>query len=361
MNDPELFMSELKKVAQRVNEILESDDFPDSIQPDFLREAVIDYPTRGGKRLRPALACWACGVLGGQPQAAEYPATATEVFHAWSLVHDDIIDNDEIRRGSPSEHYKLADILKNIHNCPHDKALEYGESFAMLCGDLQQSWCNTLLMKAVEHGVSLDVTLALLKRMHYDLSCGLISGEALDVEFSLRERRQLTEAEVINMICGKTGELLKFAAEIGGAIALDTTDFEHPQIQALGRFGLYTGIAFQLQDDYLGLFGVFGDLGKKLGGDLKEGKPTIMLLKAFERLDVLERAELASLLGLPQYSDIEIEQALQLIRKAEADVYILDEMENYKKKAEGELEKLPDNFYKGLLRDFLDFAISRKN
>ncbi|MEG1980809.1 MAG: polyprenyl synthetase family protein, partial [Victivallaceae bacterium] len=206
-----------------------------------------------------------------------------------------------------------------------------------------------------------DVTLALLNRMHYRLSRGLISGEALDVEFSLQDRRQLTEDEVINMICGKTGELLKFAAEIGGAIALETTDFEHPQIQALGRFGLYTGIAFQLQDDYLGLFGVFGDLGKKLGGDLKEGKPTIMLLKAFERLDVLERAELASLLGLSHYSDVEIEQALQLIRKAEADIYILDEMKKYKAKAEAELAKFPDNSYKNLLLDLLEFAISRKN
>ena len=105
-------IDQLRKIAESIDQLLAEDEFPFSIRPDYLAEAVRAYPVRGGKRLRPALLIWSCGLLGGDEAKALYPAAAVEVYHNWTLVHDDIIDRDDTRRGMPTAHVQLATELQ---------------------------------------------------------------------------------------------------------------------------------------------------------------------------------------------------------------------------------------------------------
>ena len=94
-----VFKDELARVAAMVGNELNSDAFPEQVRPAVLGAAVRDYPCRGGKRLRPALVLWACELFGGSPERALPAAVALEIYHNWTLVHDDIIDRDDLRRG----------------------------------------------------------------------------------------------------------------------------------------------------------------------------------------------------------------------------------------------------------------------
>ena len=154
---------ELIKVKGRIDSILENDDFPGTIRPEYLRDAVRAYPCRGGKRLRPALTMWCCGLLGGNTVLAEYAATAVEVYHNWTLVHDDIIDNDDYRRGEPTTHTVLTEYAQKnlIFGQSQNTPRKYGRDFAILAGDIQQGWAMNLLLKSVEKGVDADVVLSL--------------------------------------------------------------------------------------------------------------------------------------------------------------------------------------------------------
>lgn len=147
------------------------------------------YPLRGGKRLRPALTLWSCGAVGGDPVRALNAAAAVEIYHNWTLVHDDIIDCDELRRGKPTCHVELRKVGTGLFQLNADRARKYGEDFAILAGDLQQSWAMDVLIRSTDRGVSPETTLAMARRMESFLGRELISGEALDVEFEYRSAR----------------------------------------------------------------------------------------------------------------------------------------------------------------------------
>ena len=106
MND--LLKKELDKISKLITQTIAEDTFPSGVSPECLASAVRAYPLHGGKRLRPALLMWSCGALGGFPDAAVYAATAVEIYHSWTLVHDDIIDEDNMRRGLNTSHIELA-------------------------------------------------------------------------------------------------------------------------------------------------------------------------------------------------------------------------------------------------------------
>ncbi|MBO5762826.1 MAG: polyprenyl synthetase family protein, partial [Lentisphaeria bacterium] len=200
----------LRTIAGAVDTLLRQDSYPDRIRPDYLGAAVRDYPARGGKRLRPVLLTWCGCLLGAEQEKLLLPAAAVEVFHNWTLVHDDIIDQDPVRRGMPTAHVVLGREMER--SFPGADAERFGRDFAILCGDLQQSWANDLLARAP---FSPAVTVAALRRMQQLGGIALISGEAVDVELSLRDPLTVSEQEVIAMTRGKTGALLRLAAELG--------------------------------------------------------------------------------------------------------------------------------------------------
>ncbi|MCP3967028.1 MAG: polyprenyl synthetase family protein [Lentisphaerae bacterium] len=352
-------LNELKNTAAKINEIILNDDFPSIIEPKYLRGTVIDYPGRGGKRLRPALLTWCCGLLGGDPQKALYPAVAVEIYHNWTLVHDDIIDDDDVRRGLPSAHASLTKYARDNFRNLRFGAEKFGRDFAILAGDIQQGWAANMMLKAADNGMSPEVTIALSRRMQELVTRELISGEALDVEFPMRGLKNVTSREVLDMLYLKTGALLRFCAEAGAAIALDSTDFNSPEIRRLGDFASTAGIAFQLRDDWLGVFGNFSKFGKSLGSDLAEEKLTLMLMKAYESLDADKKYKLMNLLGLESYTMDVIEEARELFIMSGAEKYIRQKADHLAEEAKTILEKFPDNEYRGWLSELTDYLVHR--
>ena len=284
-------IDQLRKIAENIDRLLAEDEFPFSIRPDYLAEAVRVYPVRGGKRLRPALLIWSCGLLGGDEEKALYPAAAVEVYHNWTLVHDDIIDQDDTRRGMPTAHVQLGSVMEERFQLPTADAVRAGRDFAILAGDLQQGWANDLLLRSTEHGVSAEVAVAISRNLQKLANRELICGEALDIEFSLRDLSEVHPDSLRRMLSGKTSALLEFCTETGGMIALNECDPGREEIVQLGEFAHAAGIAFQLRDDYLGIFGDFQSLGKPLGNDLREGKATILLLETMRMANAADREE----------------------------------------------------------------------
>lgn len=353
-------INHLRQIAADIDRLLADDEFPATVRPDYLRDAVRDYPVRGGKRLRPAMLIWSCGLLGGSESAALYPAAAVEVFHNWTLVHDDIIDQDDTRRGAPTSHVKLAAELGGKFSLGAGNAERTGRDFAILAGDLQQGWANDLLLRSAEHGVPPEVTVALGRRFQKLANSDLISGEALDVEFSLRKLTGLESQEVRTMLGLKTGALLQFCTEAGAMIALNTADAEHPDVRKLSEFALAAGIAFQLRDDYLGIFGVYDSLGKALGNDLREGKATVMLLDTLRLASAADREKLLGYIGRETYSDADLDDVRRIMRDSGAAASNEAEAARLAEQARNILRSFPDNPYRQHLLDLVNFLIDRE-
>jgi len=352
---------QLIKVKEIVDRILSKDDFPDRIRPDYLRDAVRSYPCRGGKRLRPALTMWCCGLLGGDIEQAAYAASAVEVYHNWTLVHDDIIDNDDFRRGEPTTHTMLSAYVEkrlNFENSQNSPS-KYGRDFAILTGDIQQGWAMNLLLKSVDKGVSSDVVLSLGRRLQEFVNRDLISGEALDVEFPYRNWDDLDESEIELMLHLKTGVLLQYCAETGAMIALESPDNENADVKKLGEFAAAAGVAFQFRDDWLGVFGDTATFGKPVCADISEGKPTVLLVSALKGLNDQDNARLLEFVGRPEFSDAEVEQIRSLIRKSGAESIVSGKTEALIAEAKSVLDSFEHNNYRDLLSEWLDYLVVR--
>ena len=191
-------------------------------------------------------------------------------------------------------------------------------------------------------------------------SCQLISGEALDVEFPMRNWQNISCDEVLHMLELKTGALLRFCAEAGAAIALNTCDFERKEVKMLGDFAAAAGIAFQLQDDWLGIFGNFDKLAKEIASDLASEKPTILLLKTFENLKPELQLHLAGMLGLDEYDKDIIKQVQTLMRECGSEAYVREKAEKLTEQAKEILRQFPDNKYRSFLLELTSFLINRE-
>ncbi|MDD4817265.1 MAG: polyprenyl synthetase family protein [Victivallaceae bacterium] len=351
-------LDELKRVAAEVDRVLEHDDFPAAIVPQFLREAVVDYPRRGGKRLRPALTVWSCGALGGGESRALYPAVACEVFHNWTLVHDDIIDDDDFRRGAPTSHKQLQSVAGREMRLTDDAQIRFGRDFAILCGDLQQAWANSLLLKAP--GVRAEVLLAIAARMQSFANRELVSGEALDVAMSYIDIDRLRPDDVERMFEKKTGVLFQFCVETGAMIALDSTTNDHPQIIPLAEMAMNAAVAFQMRDDYLGIFGAHGKFGKPIGSDIAERKVTMLLLYALESLGEGGKKELLSFFGRPDCTAEDMEKVRTIYRESGALEKAAARAAERTAAARAALEKLPESPYRRSLGELLDYLLERE-
>ncbi len=358
------FELEAKRNAERVGRYIAADSFPDTVEPAFLRDAVRDYPTRGGKRLRSALLNWTCGMFGGNPDAALPAAAAVEVYHNWTLTHDDVIDDDDTRRGHPSTHVAIRDALAESEM---DICAKTAADLAILAGDIQHGWALHLLLQCSERGVSAATTSFLASRLATDVTAPLVSGEALDVWLSLGHWSTVSRDDVERMINLKTGALLQFCALAGAVVALDSqcgdaeiATFANacPEVASIQDFALTAGFAFQLVDDWLG---VFGDerLGKPICSDLAESKPTLLVLDALANLADTEKNSLLGLMG-HQPSEEEIDSARRLIMKSGAADRTLERASELIEKAKQSLAACPNGTFGKLLENWADFLVRRQ-
>lgn len=206
----------------------------------------------GGKRIRPIITLLTCEAVGGNPRQALDAACAVEVLHNFTLVHDDIMDAAETRRGQPT-----------IHRA-------WDANTAILAGDAMVALAYRLLLR---NGSPRNIKII---EEFTDGFLEVCEGQGFDKEFE--GHRKVTVHDYLKMIEKKTARLISAASTIG-AIAGNGRPNE---IAALRRYGLHLGIAFQLQDDLLDILGNEDYLGKAIGGDLKQGKKTFLLLRSFE-------------------------------------------------------------------------------
>lgn len=229
---------------------------------------------RGGKRIRPALVHFAYRAAGGEDERSLPLEMAVELLHTYLLIHDDIMDRAEMRRGEPAAHRLYADFHR-ANGWAGDSG-RHGEAVAILLGDLAHS-----------HAVSLFLSSAVDSRHDRRVSdrfsemCReVVIGQYL--EMTAPYRRQLDRDDLMTILRLKSGRYsverpLQLGALLAGAP-------EH-LVEALARYGLALGEAFQLQDDLLGVFGDLEEVGKPVGGDLAEGKFTVLIQSALERAD----------------------------------------------------------------------------
>jgi geranylgeranyl diphosphate synthase type I len=361
LTDEERFEAALRLRRDRVYEYLDAWPGSDKFKPGDIHDALFSYVRRRGKALRPLLLLLSCGAVGGDEEAALPAAAAVEVFHTWTLVHDDIIDRDDTRRGHPTVHAMYRDHAVLAHGHDEPDAAHYGTTVAILAGDVQQAWTYGLLADLASRGVPVTLVLELVRRMATDLTPRLLEGEMLDVQYSLMPAEALDEDRILHMLTMKTGTLLEYAAWCGARIGLSARPDVDGVAERLGTFASLCGTAFQLHDDLLGLTADEATLGKPVGSDIREGKRTLLVHKALNRSGPGERQFLLSVLGKGDASADEVARAVGILKSCGASEEVADLARAYVDQALSLLESVPAGQYRDLLRSWALFMLAREH
>ena len=328
---------------ERVNDAIE-EELPVE-EPERLYEASRYLLDAGGKRLRPAMLLLAGEAIAdvdpvtvdyrafpdgnGDPVDLMVSAVSVEVVHLFTLIHDDIMDDDDLRRGVPAVHRA------------------YDTETAILAGD-------TLYSKAFEimlHAGAPDDRVVRAMDLLASTCTEICEGQALDIGFE--EREAVDVSEYLSMIERKTAVLYGAAASLP-AILLGADEAVR---EALYQYGVDVGRAFQIQDDVLDLVMSEEDIGKRRGSDLIEGKQTLITVHAREAgVDVDGLLEAAA---AEDVTDEEIEAAVATLDEAGSIDYARDTASEFVERGKAELEVLPDNQAHDLLDDVADYLIER--
>jgi geranylgeranyl diphosphate synthase, type I len=254
----------------------------------------------GGKRLRPLFCYWGYRAAGGQDSTAILRASSSlELLHTFAIIHDDVMDRSQLRRGRPASHVALAR--------PGDA--HFGVSAAILAGDLALTLADELFW---DSGFSAEIVLTGL-RWYNRMRVEVVAGQYLDIAAS--RSRALDESSIRRIAAMKSGGYtVEKPLLIGGALAGATPEVA----SALSAYGMPLGEAFQLRDDVLGVFGRPEVTGKDADSDLREGKRTILLVRALESASPADRAFIDSHIGRADLSADDAERIREIIRSTGA-------------------------------------------
>ncbi|WP_088340172.1 polyprenyl synthetase family protein [Robiginitalea sediminis] len=299
--------------------------------PDGLYEPVRYILEMGGKRMRPVLVLLSADLFGASPKEALPAAAAVEVFHNFSLIHDDIMDAAPLRRGKPTVH-KRWDLNTGI-----------------LSGDAM------LILAYQQLEAYGDPQFGQLIRLFSRTALEVCEGQQYDMDFENRDDVALAEYQ--RMIELKTAVLLGCALQMGAIVG----GAEAPEQAAVYRFGIALGMAFQLQDDYLDAFGDPERFGKQVGGDIIENKKTYLYLKALEEANPDQQRELTDLYSItPSQPGDKVKRVLQLFRSTGADEKTRERIAAYTDQAFQDLEALSGNpKAKAALHEFGSWLLKR--
>ncbi|MCH7916629.1 MAG: polyprenyl synthetase family protein [Planctomycetes bacterium] len=356
----------LDQSEKRIKSVLDQSHVSDYFKPEDIKNSVLSYLDRDAKRLRPSVLLMAAGALGGRDreELALSAAAGVELFHTWTLVHDDLIDNDVLRRGGATVHEAMRKVARDKYNLSPDRAVEYGRDIAILTGDMQHGWAVASFVDcALDSGLDPVLTLKLIGHLQSYVLGNLIFGEVLDVRYgmhSLSELPDIDEDSIVEMLRLKTGVLYEFAGMAGALIGKNTCDFEDGEVQAITQFAGNCGTAFQLQDDILGITGDEEMLGKPVGSDIREGKKTVIVYEALKNANESQKAQLLATLGERQATDEQVKATTELLR-------VLNGIDRTKELAVGYinnaipyLEDIADSQYKRLLMLWAKYMLDRE-
>ena len=298
-------------------------------EPKTLYDPIRYILRLGGKRLRPMLVLLGYGLKKDDQESIINPALAVEVFHNFTLMHDDIMDMAPLRRGQPTVHKK------------------WNNTVAILSGDTMMVKAYDLLLE-----VSADQLLVVLRKFNR-CAIEVCEGQQFDMNYEALE--VVSEEQYIEMIRLKTAALLGFSMEYGGLLA-GMNDSQQSQLQKIGELA---GIGFQLMDDLLDVYGDKEKFGKQVGGDIVSNKKTYLLIKALERANTEQKLRIKAWLSVPEFDAAEKVEAVKNIY-GELGIYELTQkrmndyydqafllLENMKVREEGKTELI--HFFEGLM------------
>lgn len=306
----------------------------DQISNEKLKAAAAHILSAGGKRIRPALMLTTFKAVGGTNLEKAYAiGAAIELIHNWSLIHDDIIDESETRRGVPTVHKK------------------WDRDVAILAGDLLNNLAFGLIC---ESGFSPSISRRVMKVLT-SASMDIADGEMMDVDFE--DRTDVEMEDYFEMIAKKTGALISSSTILG---ALTGTSDE-TLVSAMAKYGEHVGLAFQIQDDLLDLMADGSVFGKEIGKDIIEGKKTLMVLHALKNGKPADCTKLESILNSKANSYEEIDAALKIMHDTGSIAYAHKILNHSVEQATAQLNILPESAHKNALEELAHFIKDRAN
>jgi len=327
--------TQINESAEKVNKFIEEVVDLES-EPQILYMAARHIIDAGGKRLRPFLVLKSCNLVGGKEEDALATASSLEMLHTFTLLHDDIMDNDKKRRGVPSVHTK------------------WGIPIAIVAGDLLFAKVYETITKYTDSKKVAPKRILQALQEISQATIVLCEGQTRDMIFEKKEI--VSEAEYFQMIEGKTAALFKTSARCGGLLGGATKS----QVRSLGEFGFYSGIAFQVIDDILALTAKEKVLKKPVGNDVREGKQTLMIIYALEKASKSQRKQILETLGNKDASTEQIQETIGLIESLGAIRYAKKIADKYIKKAKKALSRFPDSDDKQDLISLTDYIFVRQ-
>ena len=299
--------------------------------PKKLYDAAGHLIVHGGKRLRPYMVIRSCQILGGKISNAVPAASAVEMIHNFTLVHDDIMDNDEIRHGVPTVHKK------------------YGMPIAILAGDVLYSKAYQII---TESKLSTNATTQLVSRLA-KACVDVCEGQLLDVKMA-EEKKIPTQAEYITMIDKKTAALFDVSCAMGAICATNKAK----DISNLSSFGRNLGIAFQITDDLIGVMGDPKVTKKPVGNDLREGKKSLPILMAIKLAKGKDKKTIIKAFGNSKVTRNDLNKAVDVIRSLGIEENVRKQALKYAEKADKSLARYTGSAKTELIA-LLDFVVKR--
>ena len=307
-------------------------------EPAKLYKASSKYIETGGKRLRPLMVIKSCEMLGGSLNDAIPGAASVELIHNFSLVHDDIMDNDDFRHSTST-----------IHK-------EYGIPVAILAGDILFSKAFQILTSNADENPNLNKKSILDMIIRLSSACVKVcEGQALDVSFA-DNKEFPSEEKYIDMINKKTAALFEVSCAIG---ALSSPKSDDKDVTNLAAFGKHVGIAFQLIDDLIGVIGDPLITGKAVGNDIREGKKTYPILLALKKSNRIEKDEILHFFGNKKSTDIELKNVVKILLSLDIEKEVRDKASYHMNKAIEHINKYENNYSKQTLLDIAKFIVLR--
>lgn len=303
-------MYTITQLQDLVNKQIASKSYTES--PSELYEPITYIMSLGGKRMRPVLTLMACYLFDGHITAALDAAVAIEIFHNFTLMHDDIMDKAPLRRGKATVHSK------------------WNDNIAILSGDVMLIESYKLLVSSVESSILKEVL-----DVFNETAAGVCQGQQIDMNFEITE--DVSVAQYLEMIRLKTAVLLGGSLKIGALIGRASSELA----DELFDFGENVGIAFQLQDDILDVYGDPEKFGKQVGGDILSNKKTFLLIKALELAEELDKEELMYWINATEYDPAsKIKSVTGIYNRLGLRLLAEEEMNHYARKGLSALDQV---------------------
>lgn len=328
-------LGQLNESARKVNAMIDKIVSVER-EPELLYRASKHLINAGGKRLRPFLVLKSCEIVGGSNEASLPMAAAVELLHSFTLIHDDIMDEDAKRRGVPTVH-----VL-------------WGVPTAIIAGDMLFARVYDSVISYTDPKRASPERVLRALSVITEATIAICEGQALDMMFERME--SVSEEDYFKMIGRKTAALFKAAAQAGAIVGGGTVS----QTERLGNFAYNAGLAFQIVDDILGLTADEKVLGKPVGSDIREGKRTLIMAHALGHADEERRRLILSTLGNRKAASDQIRGVTQIVRSCGSIEYAAKKAEGIIEKARRQLSPFPDSLAKRMLLDLSDFLVARK-